>query len=92
MNDSDSDTTVRSRGSSTWYLFGSKLPRAELVYFSQIFAVYMIIIASLVNLSIGSKPTELYITLLSSCVGFILPSPQLEYGRGSVKLHSDNTI
>jgi hypothetical protein len=39
--------------------------------------VYVIVITSIVNLSTNSDKTELWVTLLSSAIGYALPSPTL---------------
>ena len=46
-----------------------KFPKPELVYVSQIIILYIIIICSLVNLSLGSGENALWISLLSLCIG-----------------------
>ncbi len=69
-----------------WVCCGEKLPRDEIVYFCQIIAIYILIIACLVNLTLGIKPVEIYISLLSACIGYILPSPQIK----TVKTRKNN--
>ena len=70
------------RGSSThserWEVMGSKLPKLEIVYFCQMIVVYVIIVTSIVNLSLQNGKNELWITLLSSAIGYALPSPILK--------------
>lgn len=70
----------RSSSSSTepWSLLGSKIPKSEIVYFCQMSVVYIIIITSIVNLSLQNGSTELWISLLSSAIGYALPSPSLK--------------
>jgi len=46
-----------------WTFFGSKIPSAEIVFFCQIVASYIIICTSLYNLTVGSDPANLWITL-----------------------------
>jgi len=67
-----------------WSFFGSEIPSAEIVFFCQIVEIYIIICTSLYNLSAGSEPANLWITLLSSCVGYLLPSPALKLKRRDV--------
>ena len=55
--------------------FGKKLPRAEITYFSQIVLIFFIVLTSVVNLSLGTTHQELWLTLLSSAVGVLLPAP-----------------
>jgi hypothetical protein len=49
-----------------------------IVYFSQLSVVLIVIIFSVVNLSIGKSNTELWASLLSACLGYIMPSPSME--------------
>ena len=48
------------------------------LFFAQIIVVYMIIITSLVQISLRSPDKELWLNLLSSSIGYILPSPGLK--------------
>ncbi len=57
---------------------GSNIPKSEIVYFCQIIIVYIIAIAAVVNLSMGNALTEVWISLLSSCIGYILPNPKMK--------------
>ena len=61
-----------------WHLLGTRVPKAEIVYFSQMVIVYVIIITSITNLSLQNGSTELWISLLSSCIGYALPNPKLK--------------
>ena len=58
-------------------MFGSKIPKEEIVYFCQIIIVYTVIITAIVNLSLGEEQRDLWITLLSSAIGYLLPNPRL---------------
>ena len=51
-----------------WNIFGYSIPKMEVVFFSQIIALYMVIITCLINLSIGNKGTELWVSLLSASI------------------------
>ena len=64
--------------SGKWHLLGSNIPKSEIVYFCQMIIVYIIIITSVVNLSLQNGSSELWISLLSSCIGYALPSPKLK--------------
>ena len=64
--------------SDRWHLWGSRVPKTEIVYFSQMTILYIIVITSIVNLSIQNGSSELWISLLSSCIGYILPNPKLK--------------
>ena len=66
------------RQSDRWHLLGTHVPKTEVVYFCQMLIVYIIIITSVVNLSIRNGSSELWISLLSSCIGYALPNPKLK--------------
>ena len=61
-----------------WHLLGTRVLQAEIVYFCQMVVVYIVIIISIVNLSPENGSNELWISLLSSCIGYALPSPKLK--------------
>ena len=50
-------------------------PRAS-VYVAQIIVLFAVIFAALYNLSNGSTERELWVSLLSSSIGVILPNPK----------------
>ena len=62
---------------SKWCLLGKFVPRAEIVFICQVIAIYAIISASIYNLSVDSDQTSLWVSLLSSCLGYPLPSPTI---------------
>ena len=49
-----------------------------ILFVAQVVIVYIVICVSLYNLTRGSDLKELWISLLSSSVGYILPSPMLK--------------
>jgi hypothetical protein len=49
-----------------------------IIYFSQLSVVLVVIIFSSVNLSLKSANSELWASLLSACLGYIMPSPSME--------------
>ncbi len=66
---------------SNWRLLGSKLPKAEVVFFTQVVLIYIVMGVSLVNISLG-RPEDLWVLLLTSCLGYLLPNPTLNHPRG----------
>lgn len=42
---------------------------------AQVLVIFVVISVSLLNLTRGDKKKELWVSLLSSCVGYLLPSP-----------------
>jgi hypothetical protein len=63
---------------TTWSVFGREVPKGEIVFFSQVILIYMVICISLYNLSTGRDDSNLWISLLSGCLGYVLPSPSLK--------------
>ena len=67
---------------SHWNIFGKRLPKSEIVYFSQVIIIYLVIITCIVNLSVNNGDSNLWTALLSSCLGYILPAPKIKTSNG----------
>ena len=61
------------------------------LFFAQIIVVYMIIVTSLVQISLRSPDKELWLILLSSSIGYILPSPGLKFRKQTNPISADET-
>jgi hypothetical protein len=65
---------------SLW--FAKLLPRPEVVFICQMLIIYVVIGVSLFNLTRGgagdAHDGKLWVALLSSCLGYILPNPKIE--------------
>ena len=61
------------------------------LFFAQIIVVYMIIVTSLVQISLRRPDKELWLILLSSSIGYILPSPGLEFRKQTNPISADET-
>ena len=82
MEQADHHVDVESHNSSSrWHFFGKVMPRSEIVFFAQVLLVYIVVIVSIVNLTIGGNGDKLWIALLSSSIGYILPSPSLKANK-----------
>ena len=66
--------------SSRWNCFGYKFPRREVVYFSQIIIIYIVILFCLINLTFSIGASNLWVALLGSCLGYLLPQPSMDDG------------
>ena len=53
----------------SWRFCGHKVRQTQVMYFSQIFILYLIIITCIINLSIGNGDSNLWTALLSSSIG-----------------------
>lgn len=69
-----------SQTSQAWVFWGRRLPKAEIVFFSQIIILYIVIITCIINLSIGSQ-ADMWLILLSTSLGAILPNPNLKISK-----------
>ena len=62
-----------------WVIMGKQFPRSEVKFFAQILIIYLVIVTCLVNLSLGkSNLNSLWISMLSTAVGVILPTPSMQ--------------
>lgn len=64
--------------SDSWKLCGYGINQSQVVYFSQIIILYIIILTCIVNLSLKNGDSNLWTALLSSSIGLILPSPKIK--------------
>ena len=54
------------------------LPKVELTYFAQVLLIYIIVITCIVNLSLFSENHSLWSSILSGCIGYMLPAPNFK--------------
>jgi hypothetical protein len=60
---------------------GSPTTTLNRLFYAQIAAIYVIIGAALFNLTFGGRDgRELWISLLSSAIGYLLPAPYMQHG------------
>ena len=69
----DGDHSTRSN----WKVFGNKIPKEEFTFFAQVVLIYIVCITCIINLSIGNGNSNLWTSLLSGSLGYILPPPKL---------------
>lgn len=62
-----------------WSTVCGKIPKEEIVYFSQILIIFCVVVTCLVNLSINQGDKDsLWASLLSASVGYLLPNPKIK--------------
>ncbi len=61
-------------------LFGRTEPCSLLAFVSQTVILLIIIITSIVNISLGVGDEKIWITLLSTSLGVVLPNPSVKLG------------
>ena len=72
---------TNNKNNGRWHLFGKICPRSEIMFFVQVVLVYLVVIVSIVNLTLGRENDKLWLTLLSSSIGYILPNPKLKFNK-----------
>ena len=70
-------TNAEKRTSMWWPVCGSVLPRLEIVFICQMLLIYIVVGVSLFNLTTDRGSSKLWIALLGSSLGYILPQPSL---------------
>lgn len=69
----------KKKRKSIWSFFGHRAPRSEIVFVCQILIIYVVVSVSLYNLTReGGGPDKLWVALLSSCLGYLLPNPSID--------------
>ncbi len=63
-----------------WIILGKSVPKQEIVFFTQVIILYILIITCLVNLTMNTS-SQLWSSLLSTSVGILLPSPSIKPGK-----------
>ena len=74
----------RSLGSTSWKWCGTLCPSQEIIFFAQITLIFIVVIASVVNLALGTGRAEYWAGTMSACLGYILPSPTVHLKRRNV--------
>ena len=54
-------------------------PKNKVTYLTQVIVIYAIIATSIIHLSLQAPDKELWLVLLSSSLGYILPTPSLKF-------------
>ncbi len=75
------DEAVSNQSSHTEVsLFGRMEPQSCLAFVSQIIILLIVIITSIINISLGVGDEKIWITLLSTSLGVVLPNPSVKLG------------
>ena len=71
----DSDNIERK----SWVFFGEKVPRSQVLFIVQVLIIFIVVLCSVIKLCISTKCEEVtvWVALLSSSIGYMLPSPHL---------------
>ena len=61
-----------------WSFLGRRVARNQVVFFSTLIILYIVIFASIINLSLANGDTSLWVALMSTSLGALLPQPKLK--------------
>ena len=64
----------------------SDITHKHIIYYSQVVAIYIIVLTCLLNLSISNDKDCVWTTLLSACIGYLLPPPKLRKTKNDTLL------
>ncbi len=68
-----------------WFTESSKPSASEIIYFFQVFSIFIVIIASLYNLSVKNGDEKLWLSLLSMFLGYLMPNPKIKNDIKTIK-------
>ena len=68
---------VERQGSRRWKVCGSDVPRSELVFFSQVIIIYVVVCLCLFKLTTNRGDSNLWSALLSGYLVYLLPNPTI---------------
>lgn len=77
------------KSASVFSAFSHRSKVVEIVSICQIAAIFCVIFACIINLSIGDDKSVLWSSLLSGSLGYLLPAPKV---KRNVRVLSDPTI
>ncbi len=74
--------------SSLLSLMWSEITHRHIIYYCQVVVIYAIVITCLLNLSLSNDKDCTWTTLLSACIGYLLPPPKLKKRDDALLPHS----
>lgn len=85
------EKSLQSMPVTDWSWCGARLPKNQVTYMTQIILVYGIIAVSLSQIILQSSDRELWLVLLSTSIGYVLPSPRLKFLKPRISTFSSLT-
>ena len=78
----DDEDVASNTTRSTRHLFGADCPKAEILLLSHLIVLYRIIVFSSYSLVSGHNDFDLWMALLRSSLGYLLPNPSVKRNDG----------
>ena len=64
----------------------SKATQRQIIYYCQVVAIYIIVVACVVNLSLGGGQDTVWASMLSASIGYLLPAPKFKKSKNDAFL------
>ena len=61
-----------------WRICNKEIPKSEIIYFTQVLLIYIVVLACVINLSFRDCDQPLWSSLLSGSLGYLLPAPAIK--------------
>ena len=62
---------------SRWTICYQQVPSQEVIFFTQVILIYVVVCVSLANITLSAENRILWSSLLSGCLGYLLPNPKI---------------
>ena len=82
---SSEDSASNTNRTVTWKIFGSNIPRSQVVYICQMLVITTVIISCIVNLSLKNGNAEMWVSFFGYAFGAMLPPPKIKKDSGKSK-------
>ena len=79
------EIAAKSEDGRSWTLGSKKVPRAEIVFFSQLFIITLVVITGLVNLCLSNGSEAFWSSLVSLGLASVLPRAKIKKDGGGTK-------
>lgn len=70
---------VKKNDDEKWDLCCSTVYKLEIVFFTQITFILLLSVFSMIQIVNNAPYIELYFSILSTCIGIVIPSPSLQH-------------
>lgn len=70
---------------------GGRCVSQEVIFFAQIALIFIIVVASIINLALETGRPEYWAGTMSACLGYILPTPSISFKRERAQRSEDLT-
>lgn len=78
MEQNETKIDVKPNNDEIWALCCSSIHKVEIVFFTQIAFILLLSIFSMVQIINRAPNPEIYFSILSTCIGIVIPSPSLQ--------------